>query len=238
MTGNPFTAPTGYQFDGWKIEGSNDKFTGTEVNASTTLVAQWKLAGSVTLAPDKTTDSGKRLEPGAKDGELKLVMRGDWAQDKTLTLGALVDGKQSTNEVYWRVDADSYKNDFGFTNSVLTGDQIVSVDANTGKLTVLNSGIVRVWCISKVNPDIKFSVVVVVPGDVNKDGLVDADDIDWTYRAVADSSFVPTQDAADTQTWYIKDLAVLHTPADENDKTITADDLDILYNLVFAVYGI
>ena len=79
---------------------------------------------------------------------------------------------------------------------------------------------------------------MVVPGDVNKDGLVDADDIDWTYRAVADSSFVPTQDAADTQTWYIKDLAVLHTPADENDKTITADDLDILYNLVFAVYGI
>ena len=238
MTGNPFTAPTGYQFDGWKVEGSNDKFTGTEVNASTTLVAQWKLAGSVTLAPDKTTESGKRLEIGAKAGELKLVMRGDWAQDKTLTLGALVDGKQSTNEVYWRVDADSYKNEFGFTNSALTGDQIVSVDANTGKLTVLNSGIVRVWCISKVNPDIKFSVVVVVPGDVNKDGLVDADDIDWTYRAVADSSFVPTQDAADTQTWYIKDLAVLHTPADENDKTITADDLDILYNLVFAVYGI
>lgn len=238
MTGNPFTAPTGYQFDGWKVEGSNDKFTGTEVNASTTLVAQWKLAGSVTLAPDKTTESGKRLEIGAKAGELKLVMRGDWAQDKTLTLGALVDGKQSTNEVYWRVDADSYKNEFGFTNSALTGDQIVSVDANSGKLTVLNSGIVRVWCISKVNPDIKFSVVVVVPGDVNKDGLVDADDIDWTYRAVADSSFVPTQDAADTQTWYIKDLAVLHTPADENDKTITADDLDILYNLVFAVYGI
>ena len=238
MTGNPFTAPTGYQFDGWKVEGSNDKFTSTEVNASTTLVAQWKLAGSVTLAPDKTTESGKRLETGAKDGELKLVMRGDWAQDKTLTLGALVDGKQSTNEVYWRVDADSYKNEFGFTNSVLSGDQIVSVDANTGKLTVLNSGIVRVWCISKVNPDIKFSVVVVVPGDVNKDGLVDADDIDWIYRAVADSSFVPTQDAANTQTWYIKDLAVLHTPADENDKTITANDLDILYNLVFAVYGI
>ena len=238
MTGNPFDAPSGYQFDGWKVEGSDDKFTGTTVNATTTLVAQWKLAGSVVLAPDKTTDSGKRLETGAKDGELKLVMRGDWAKDKTLTLGALVDGKQSTNEVYWRVDADSYKNEFGFTNSVLTGDQIVSVDANTGKLTVLNSGIVRVWCISKVNPDIKFSVVVVVPGDVNKDGLVDADDIDWTYRAVADSSFVPTQDAADTQTWYIKDLAVLHTPADENDKTITADDLDILYNLVFAVYGI
>lgn len=238
MTGNPFDAPSGYQFDGWKVEGSDDKFTGTTVNATTTLVAQWKLAGSVVLAPDKTTDSGKRLETGAKAGELKLVMRGDWAQDKTLTLGALVDGKQSTNEVYWRVDADSYKNEFGFTNSVLTGDQIVSVDANTGKLTVLNSGIVRVWCISKVNPDIKFSVVVVVPGDVNKDGLVDADDIDWTYRAVADSSFVPTQDAADTQTWYIKDLAVLHTPADENDKTITSDDLDILYNLVFAVYGI
>ena len=238
MTGNPFTAPTGYQFDGWKIEGSNDKFTGTEVNASTTLVAQWKLAGSVTLAPDKSTDSGKRLETGAKDGELKLVMRGDWAHDKTLTLGALVDGKQSTNEVYWRVDADSYKNEFGFTNSALTGDQIVSVDANTGKLTVLNSGIVRVWCISKVNPDIKFSVVVVVPGDVNKDGLVDVDDIDWAYRAVADSTFIPTQDEGDTQTWYIKDLAMLHNPADETDKEFGVADIDLLYRLVFAVYGI
>lgn len=235
MTGNPFTAPTGYQFDGWKIEGSNDKFTGTEVNASTTLVAQWKLAGSVTLAPDKSTDSGNRLETGAKDGELKLVMRGDWAQDKTLTLGALVDGKQSTNEVYWRVDADSYKNEFGFTNSVLTGDQIVSVDANTGKLTVLNSGIVRVWCISKVNPDIKFSVVVVVPGDVNKDGLVDADDIDWTYCAMADPTFIPTQDENDAKTWYIKDLAILHSTA--ADKEIGADDIDCLYNILFGIYG-
>lgn len=235
MTGNPFTAPTGYQFDGWKVEGSNDKFTGTTVNATTTLVAQWKLAGSVVLAPDKTTDSGKRLETGAKDGELKLVMRGDWAQDKTLTLGALVDGKQSTNEVYWRVDADSYKNEFGFTNSVLSGDQIVSVDANTGKLTVLNSGIVRVWCISKVNPDIKFSVVVVVPGDVNKDGLVDADDIDWTYCAMADPTFIPTQNEDDAKTWYIKDLAILHSTA--ADKEIGADDIDCLYNILFGIYG-
>ena len=235
MTGNPFDAPSGYQFDGWKVEGSNDKFTGTTVNATTTLVAQWKLAGSVVLAPDKTTDSGKRLETGAKDGELKLVMRGDWAQDKTLTLGALVDGKQSTNEVYWRVDADSYKNEFGFTNSVLTGDQIVSVDANTGKLTVLNSGIVRVWCISKVNPDIKFSVVVVVPGDVNKDGLVDADDIDWTYCAMADPTFIPTQAENDAKTWYIKDLAILHSTA--ADKEIGADDIDCLYNILFGIYG-
>lgn len=235
MTGNPFTAPTGYQFDGWKVEGSNDKFTGTTVNATTTLVAQWKLAGSVVLAPDKTTDNGKRLETGAKDGELKLVMRGDWAQDKTLTLGALVDGKQSTNEVYWRVDADSYKNEFGFTNSILSGNQIVSVDANTGKLTVLNSGIVRVWCISKVNPDIKFSVVVVVPGDVNKDGLVDADDIDWTYCAMADPNFIPTQDEDDAKTWYIKDLAILHSTA--ADKEIGADDIDCLYNILFGIYG-
>lgn len=227
MTGNPFTAPTGYQFDGWKVEGSDDKFTGTEVNATTTLVAQWKLAGSVVLAPDKTTESGKRLETGAKDGELKLVMRGDWAQDKTLTLGALVDGKQSTNEVYWRVDADSYKNDFGFTNSVLSGDQIVSVDANTGKLTVLNSGIVRVWCISKVNPDIKFSVVVVVPGDVNKDGRVNIFDVDDIYNLVDNAKQVPTEDENDMTTWYVKDLADL-----TRDANINVQDIDALYNLV------
>ena len=233
MTGNPFTAPTGYQFDGWKVEGSDDKFTGTTVNATTTLVAQWKLAGSVVLAPDKTTDSGKRLETGAKDGELKLVMRGDWAQDKTLTLGALVDGKQSTNEVYWRVDADSYKNDFGFTNSVLTGDQIVSVDANTGKLTVLNSGIVRVWCISKVNPDIKFSVVVVVPGDVNKDGRVNIFDVDDIYNLVDNAKQVPAEDENDMTTWYVKDLADL-----TRDANINVQDVDALYNLVDKIKNI
>ena len=118
---------------------------------------------------------------------------------------------------------------------VLSGDQIVSVDANTGKLTVLNSGIVRVWCISKVNPDIKFSVVVVVPGDVNKDGLVDADDIDWTYCAMADPNFIPTQDENDAKTWYIKDLAILHSTA--ADKEIGADDIDYLYNILFGIYG-
>ena len=237
MTGSPFTAPSGMTFNGWATE-DGQAFTGTEVNQTTVLVAQWKLSGSVVLDPDKTTEAGKRLEEGAKSGELKLVMRGDWAQDKTLTLGALVDGKQSTNEVYWRVDADSYKNEFGFTNSVLSGDQIVSVDANTGKLTVLNSGIVRIWCISKLNPDTKFSVVVVVPGDVNKDGLVDADDIDWTYYAISVPGFVPTEDGADTQTWYIKDLAMLHVPTDEDDNVISVDDIAFLYDIVFGVYGI
>ena len=226
MTGNPFDAPSGYQFDGWKVEGSNDKFTGTTVNATTTLVAQWKLAGSVVLAPDKTTDSGKRLETGAKAGELKLVMRGDWAKDKTLTLGALVDGKQSTNEVYWRVDADSYKNEFGFTNSVLTGDQIVSVDANTGKLTVLNSGIVRVWCISKVNPDIKFSVVVVVPGDVNKDGRVNLNDVDMLCDLSDKLSSITAENPDDMTTWYLKELADM----DRNGEFNT-NDVDTLCDL-------
>jgi len=140
--------------------------------------------------------------------------------------------------VYWRVDADSYKNEFGFTNSVLSGDQIVSVDANTGKLTVLNSGIVRIWCISKLDPDTKFSVVVVVPGDVNKDGLVDADDIDWTYYAISVPGFVPTEDGADTRTWYIKDLAMLHVPTEENDNVISVDDIAFLYDIIFGVYGI
>lgn len=233
MTGSPFTAPSGMTFNGWATE-DGQVFTSAEVNQTTVLVAQWKLSGSVVLAPDRTTEAGKRLEEGAKSGELKLVMRGDWAQDKTLTLGALVDGKQSTNEVYWRVDADSYKNDFGFTNSVLSGDQIVSVDANTGKLTVLNSGIVRIWCISKLDPDTKFSVVVVVPGDVNKDGLVDADDIDWVYNAMYIDNFIPEQDGMDTKTWYVKDLAILHSTA--ADKKIEAEDIDCLYNILFGLY--
>lgn len=230
MTGSPFTAPSGMTFNGWATEDGR-AFTGTEVNQTTVLVAQWKLSGSVVLAPDKTTEAGMRLEEGAKSGELKLVMRGDWAQDKTLTLGALVDGKQSTNEVYWRVDADSYKNEFGFTNSVLSGDQIVSVDANTGKLTVLNSGIVRIWCISKLNPDTKFSVVVVVPGDVNKDGYVDLLDIDWLYNANDQPSTITPEKEDDMTTWYVKDLANLYVDTG-NVITIDVLDIDALYNLV------
>ena len=226
MTGNPFDAPSGYQFDGWKVEGSNDKFTGTTVNATTTLVAQWKFSGSVVLAPDKTTEAGKRLEEGAKSGELKLVMRGEWAQDKTLTLGALVDGKQSTNEVYWRVDADSYKNEFGFTNSVLSGDQIVSVDANTGKLTVLNSGIVRIWCISKLDPDTKFSVVVVVPGDVNKDGRVNLNDVDMLCDLADKLSSITAEDPDDMTTWYLKELADMDCNGEFN-----GNDADALCDL-------
>ena len=226
MKVSPFEAPSGMTFDGWKIEGSNDKFTGESVNANTVLVAQWKLAGSVTLAPDKSTEAGKRLETGAKDGELKLVMRGTWAQDKTLTLGALVDGKQSTNEVYWRVDADSYKNEFGFTSSVLSGDQIVSVDANTGKLTVLNSGIVRIWCISKLDPDTKFSVVVVVPGDVNKDGRVNLNDVDMLCDLADKLSSITAEDPDDMTTWYLKELADMDCNGEFN-----GNDADALCDL-------
>ena len=225
MTGSPFTAPSGMTFNGWATE-DGQAFTGTEVNQTTVLVAQWKLSGSVVLAPDKTTEAGKRLEEGAKDGELKLVMRGDWAQDKALTLGALVDGKQSTNEVYWRVDADSYKNEFGFTSSVLSGDQIVSVDANTGKLTVLNSGIVRIWCISKLDPDTKFSVVVVVPGDVNKDGRVNLNDVDMLCDLADKLSSITAEDPDDMTTWYLKELADMDCNGEFN-----GNDADALCDL-------
>lgn len=225
MTGSPFTAPSGMTFNGWATE-DGQAFTGTEVNQTTVLVAQWKLSGSVVLAPDKTTEAGKRLEEGAKSGELKLVMRGDWAQDKTLTLGALVDGKQSTNEVYWRVDADSYKNEFGFTNSVLSGDQIVSVDANTGKLTVLNSGIVRIWCISKLDPDTKFSVVVVVPGDVNKDGRVNLNDVDMLCDLADKLNSITAEDPDDMTTWYLKELADM-----DRSGAFNPNDVDALCDL-------
>lgn len=225
MTGSPFTAPSGMTFNGWATE-DGQAFTGTEVNQTTVLVAQWKLSGSVVLAPDKTTEAGKRLEEGAKSGELKLVMRGDWAQDKTLTLGALVDGKQSTNEVYWRVDADSYKNEFGFTSSVLSGDQIVSVDANTGKLTVLNSGIVRIWCISKLDPDTKFSVVVVVPGDVNKDGRVNLNDVDMLCDLADKLNSITAENPDDMTTWYLKELADMDRNGEFN-----GNDADALCDL-------
>ena len=128
--------------------------------------------------------------------------------------------------MYWRVDADSYKNEFGFTSSVLSGDQIVSVDANTGKLTVLNSGIVRIWCISKLDPDTKFSVVVVVPGDVNKDGRVNLNDVDMLCDLADKLSSITAEDPDDMTTWYLKELADMDCNGEFN-----GNDADALCDL-------
>ena len=174
---NPFKVED-KTFIGW----DNAK-VGDTVTADTVLVAQWKKTGSVVLS----IKAGSNVQTMNVDdlNEYVLVMRGEWATtdtdktDKTYTIPVLVDGKPAADgDLRWYVDASSYETEFGFTRSILTGDDIVSVNAQTGVIKVKNSGIVRIWCESMTDPSVKFSVIFVVPGDFNQDGYVDGDDVD------------------------------------------------------------
>ena len=144
------------------------------------LTAQWKNAGSVVL----TIKDGSNVQTMQVDSENEyvLIMRGSWTKkdnDKNYRIPVLVDGNDAKiGDLRWYVDTNSYDTEFGFTNSVLSGDEIVSVNAQNGEIKVKNSGIVRVYCESVSDPSIKFSVILVVPGDFNQDGYVDGDDVD------------------------------------------------------------
>ena len=155
-------------------------------------MAQWKKTGSVVLS----IKAGSNVQTMNVDdlNEYVLVMRGEWATtdtdktDKTYTIPVLVDGKPAADgDLRWYVDASSYETEFGFTRSILTGDDIVSVNAQTGVIKVKNSGIVRIWCESMTDPSVKFSVIFVVPGDFNQDGYVDGDDVDTMIVKLTDS---------------------------------------------------
>ena len=200
-------------FIGWKDgEGRVVEMT-THLSETTVLTAQWKATGSVILA---LADDAK-IKDGV-GGEKKLVLRGDWANEANYTISVLVDSKPAgADEVYWNVDASSYA-EYGFTNSALKGTDIISIDAKTGKITVKNSGIVRITCTSMVDPTASVSVTIIVPGDVNKDGRVNIFDVDWIYNAIDTS--IPQGD-------YIEDLADLTC-----DGNVNVFDVDALYNLV------
>ena len=218
-------------FIGWKDGDGNVVELTTQLDAETVLTAQWKLAGSVTLewAKDNT-----KVQNGVKDGEYKLVMRGEWATtdsdktDKTYTIPVLVDGKPAADgDLRWYVDAASYKNEFGFKGR-LTGDDIVSVDAQTGAITVKNSGIVRIYCESKTNPTFRISVVVIVAGDITKDGKVAMSDINYLYALVDGEIQLPTFSERDHSTWYLMELVDL---ANGNGKA-DMSDINALWTLV------
>lgn len=177
---------------------------------------------ALSLAQDKAVQTASVID------EEYLVLRGNWAKESKYQLKALVDGKRAKRaEVRWRVDADSYQNEFGFTGD-LNGDEIVSVNAETGEITVKNSGIVRVWCESTENPESNFSVVVVVPGDVNKDGSVDFQDVDMLVDIATWEENVPDEDANDSSTWFLNDLANL---SDDSD-AIDMDDVTYLVEII------
>lgn len=125
-------------------------------------------------------------------------------------------------DLRWYVDTNSYATEFGFTNSVLSGDEIVSVYAQTGEIKVKNSGIVRVYCESVSDPSIKFSVILVAPGDFNQDGYVDADDVDMLVE-VATLTVELTDSKKDIFKKLLGDL-------DKSNK-IDSDDIDYLVEI-------
>ena len=192
------TAPTDRSFKTWNdnVNGNgNDRPVGTMfsnamvtdiANKTLTLFAQWKNDRPVILSV-KDGSKVKQVELNHKN-ENVLTMYGSYTEneeDKTYTIPVLVDGKPAQdNELRWYVEADSYKK-FGFTGG-LGSDDIVTVNAQTGEIRVKNSGIVRIYCESVADSSIKLSFVLVVPGDINRDGMVNMDDADLCSEHVLD----------------------------------------------------
>lgn len=164
------------------------------------------------------------LDDGIVRNENVLILRGEWAKEPSYSLSASLHGKTvEQGEVVWSVDTDSYKQEFGFTGK-LTGDDIVSVNAETGEITAKNSGIVRVWCAAKDDTDNKFSVVVVVPGDIDQNGVIDEKDIECVYEAYEEpTAAVTTYRAVDYQN-ALMDL--------DGDGEITMNDASIIFDLI------
>lgn len=167
------------------------------------------------------------MQEQAVVNENLLVLRGDWAKESQYKPVATVNGaKAKSGDVHWKVDTESYKQEFGFTGK-LTGDDIVSVNAETGEITAKNSGIVRVVCESQEDPESNTSVIVVVPGDVNKDGVVDEKDVNWVVEVATGGMEIPAEKADDPTTWFLKELANVSGDTDDID----GDDVDYLVEL-------
>ena len=202
------------------------------VSAFLTLSLLAGMAGSA-YAVDKikgnaenqiAVQADKSLDAGIVNNEDVLILKGKWAKESSHSLAASLHGKTvKQGEVVWSVDTDSYKNEFGFTGK-LTGDDIVSVNAETGEITAENSGIVRVWCAAKDDPDNKFSVVVVVPGDIVQNGVIDEKDVECVFEAHEEPTMVvTTYRAADYQN-ALMDL--------DGDGEITMNDASIIFYLI------
>lgn len=222
ITNNVFGDVPNKTFLYWN--GANGKeFTETTVTSDTILTAQWKDAGSVILS---VADSSKvKTVNVAGTDENVLIMSGKWTkeeEDVNYTIPVLVDGKPAAGDLRWYVDAESYADEFGFTDSVLTGDDIIAINAQSGEIRVKNSGIVRVSCESVTDSSIKLSFVLVVPGDITQDGLVDMDDVDYVAEFATDNIHF-TDSAADA---YLKLLGDM-----DASNTVDLDDIDYLIDI-------
>lgn len=184
-------------------------------------------AGSVEpVTLSLANDEALQVSASARD-EHVLVLRGDWAKERKYQLDPIVNGEHAQKgDVYWSVDADSYKNEFGFSGE-LTGADIVSVNEETGEITAQNSGVVRVVCASREDPETSASVIVVVPGDVNKDGVVDSRDADWVAEVAIGDVELPAVRRGDPEAMFVKELADM-----SGDGKINMMDVDYLDELV------
>lgn len=187
----------------------------------------------ITFAADFNADIENQIEVQADvnldasiaRNEDVLILKGKWAKESSYSLAASLNGKTvRQGDVIWSVDKDSYKKEFGFTGK-LTGDDIVSVDAKTGEITAKNSGIVRVWCEAKNDPDNKFSVVVVVPGDIDQNGVIDVHDVECVFEAYEDATVTLTADAAADYQKALMDL--------DGDGMITMNDASIIFDIIY-----
>lgn len=222
ITNNVFGDVPNKTFLYWN--GANGKeFTDTTVTADTILTAQWKDAGSVILS---VADGSKvKTVNVAGIDENVLIMSGKWteeAEDVNYTIPVLVDGKPAAGDLRWYVDAKSYVDKFGFTDSVLTGDDIIAINAQSGEIRVKNSGIVRVSCESVTDSSIKLSFVLVVPGDITQDGLVDMDDVDYAAEFATDNIHF-TDSAADAYRKLLGDM--------DASNAVDLDDIDYLIDI-------
>lgn len=191
LQNSPFGEVKDKTFLYWN-DANGKEFKDTTVTADTVLTAQWKNTGSVILSVEDGSKV-KQVELNHKN-ENVLTMYGSYTnrtEDKTYTIPVLVDGKTAQdNELRWYVEADSYKREFGFTGD-LDSDDIVTVNAQTGEIRVKNSGIVRIYCESVTDSSIKLSFVLVVPGDINRDGMVDMDDSDLVSEFALNDDMTP-----------------------------------------------
>ena len=224
---NAFTAPTDKKFAGWKNQKNEDVAENATflLTESTTLTAQWAPENELT---PPSTDTDNKYQEDQVTGETLLILRGDWAGEASHTLKAYINGEAAAEgTVYWRLVVESYKDEFGFTNSSLNGSDIISLDATTGEILVKNSGIVRVECISTKDHTLKFSIVIIVPGDVNKDGSVDLMDASWVYDIYDKLSTVPAYDPENKFTLYQFELANLANV----DKVLDLQDASAIIDL-------
>lgn len=210
----------GKTLKGWTKDGADVAF-GTNLKENATLKAKWSING--TTVPTV----GDKVKFDDKTGEYILVMSGEWKNEKTYTLEATIDGKAApAGSVSWRVNNDSYKNEFGFKGR-LTGTDIVEVtDAVAGAIKVRNSGIVRVEGVSNTTQKVVCSVVVIVPGDVDRNGKVTSNDAPIVMDYELGEYAFPTFSKNDHKTWFWEFMADVN-----RDEQVRSTDAGFILNL-------